>query len=166
MRLRLTLLATVLALPLMAGSGWAQSPAPDAHTLDLAKQLVAKTGGDRDQTIASLSALMAGFMQQMGITDPVKAKELVDEAILPLLREHYDGLVDIQAKAYAQALSSEDLTAILAFYNTKAGQDLLRAQPTLTQARLTGVTQWIGAMQPEIQARVQKTAKAHGWTNG
>ena len=90
----------------------------------------------------------------------------VDEAILPLLREHYDGLVDIQAKSYAQALSNDDLTAILAFYNTKAGQDLVRAQPALTQARLTGVTQWIGALQPEIQARVEKTAKAHGWTNG
>ncbi len=164
MRFRLALLTTVLALPLVISAARAQ--ATDPHTMDLAKQLVAKTGGDRDQTLGSMTAPMVGLMQQLGISDPVKARQLVDEAIMPLMREHYDELLQIQAKSFAQALTSDDLTAVLAFYNTKAGQDFIKAQPALTQARVTGVTQWLGAMQPEIQARVQKTAKAHGWTAG
>ena len=83
---------------------------------------------------------------------------------MPLLREHYDELMSIQAASYAAALTPEDMKATLAFYNTKAGQDLIRAQPQLTQARMTGLTKWMGTLQPEMQARVQKIAKSHGWT--
>ena len=162
MPIRLTLLAAAFSLPLLAQPVLAQTT--DAATLALAKQLVAKTAGDRDQVITSLSAPMVGFMQQMGINDPTKAKQLVDEAIMPLLREHYDELVDIQAKSYAQALTPDDLKATLAFYDTKAGQDLVRAQPALAQARVAGLTQWMGTLQPEMQARVAKIAKAHGWS--
>ena len=161
MRLRNSLLTACLALPLLA-----QAPAPDPKTLDLARQLVAKTAGERDQVLAGMSTPMVGMMQQMGIGDPTKARELVDEAIMPLLREHYQELVDIQAQSYSQVLSVDDLKATLAFYDTKAGQDLIKAQPVLAQARVTGLTQWMGKLQPEMQDRVAKTAKAHGWTNG
>ena len=162
MRLRLALLAATAALPLLAAPVMAQTP--DAQTMALAKDLVAKTGGDREQTLASMAAPMVGFMQQMGINDPAKARTLVDEAIMPLLREHYDDLMSIQATSYAAALTVDDMKATLAFYNTKAGQDLIKAQPQLTQARMTGLTRWMGTLQPEMQARVQKIAKAHGWT--
>ncbi len=168
MRIRTALFAAPLAaaaLVVPLAPLPAQAQASDTATLALAKQLVAKTAGERDQVLAGMSAPMVGFMQQMGITDPTKARELVDEAIMPLLREHYDELVDIQAHSYAQALSVDDLKATLAFYDTKAGQDLIKAQPMLAQARVTGLTQWMGTLQPEMQARVAKTAKAHGWSN-
>ncbi len=165
MRVPLSLIAAVLSLPLMAGPSLAQ-PAPDPQTLALAKQLVQKSAGDRDQVLGSMGRPMIGLMQQMGVTDATKAQQMVDEAIMPLLREHYDSLVDIQAQSYANTLSAVDLKAILAFYNTPAGEDLIKAQPQLNQARVAGLTQWIGALQPEIADRVQKTAKAHGWTNG
>ena len=164
MRIRSALLAASLALPLMAQPAPAQTA--DAPTLALAKELVLKTAGERDQVLASMSGPMVGFMQQMGITDPAKARELVDEAIMPLLREHYGELVDIQAQSYAKVLTVDDLKATLAFYDTKAGQDLIKAQPVLAQARVAGLTSWMGTLQPEMQARVAKTAKAHGWNNG
>ena len=162
MQLRPILLAAAALLPLLAMPAVAETV--DSQTLALAKDLVAKTGGDREQTLASMAAPMVGFMQQMGIDDPTKARALVDEAIMPLLREHYDELMSIQAASYAAALTPEDMKATLAFYNTKAGQDLIRAQPQLTQARMTGLTKWMGTLQPEMQARVQKIAKSHGWT--
>ena len=165
MRARLTLIAAVLSLPLLAAPSMAQTSA-DPQSLALARQLVEKSAGNRDLVLGSMGRPMVGMMQQMGVTDPEKAQQMVDEAIMPLLREHYDSLVDIQAQSYAKALSATDLKAILDFYNTPAGEDLIKAQPQLTQARVTGLTQWIGALQPEIQDRVQKTAKAHGWTNG
>ena len=165
MRVRLTLIAAVLSVPLLGVPSMAQT-APDPQSLALARQLVEKSAGNRDQVLGSMGRPMVGLMEQMGVTDPEKAQQMVDEAIMPLLREHYDSLVDIQAQSYARALSATDLKAILAFYNTPAGEDLIQAQPQLTQARVTGLTQWIGALQPEIQDRVQKTAKAHGWTNG
>ena len=163
MSIRLALLTAALAVPQLASPLRAQTP--DAVTMALAKQLVAKTAGERDQVIAGMSGPMVGFMQQMGVTDPTKARQLVDEAIMPLLREHYEELIDIQARSYAQALSVDDLKATLAFYDTKAGQDLIRAQPALAQARVTGLTQWMGTLQPEMQSRVAKTAKAHGWSS-
>ncbi len=169
MHIRLPLLAAFLAVPLLAHPALAQtSPTQtlDPGTLDLAKQLVGKTAGEKEQVLTGMSTPMIGFMQQMGVRDPTKARELVDEAIMPLLREHYDELVEIQARSYAEALSVDDLKATLAFYDTKAGQDLIKAQPVLAQTRVTGMTQWMGTLQPEMQARVAKTAKAHGWTNG
>lgn len=163
MRIQLIALTAMLALPLM---GQAPAPAPAPETLALAKQLVVLTGGDKDATISGMAQPMVGVMQQMGLSDPAKAKQMVDEGILPLLREHYDELLSAQASSYAQLLTADDLKATIAFYNTKAGQDMVKAQPALAQARLTSLSQWVGAMQPEIQKRVAAIAKQHGWDKG
>ena len=145
----------------------AQAPspatAPDPTTLSLARQLVEKSAGNRDQVLAGIAGPMVGFMQQMGVKDQTQAQQMVDEAVMPLLREHYQELIDIQAKNYASTLSVDDLKGILAFYNTPPGEDLIKAQPSLTQARVVGMTQWMGTLQPEMVDRIQKTAKAHGW---
>ena len=163
MRLHLALLAASLSFPLLCLPAAAQTP--DPATLSLAKELVNKTTGDRDQVLGSMGGPMVGMMQQMGIKDPTKAREMVNEAVMPILREHYEELVQIQATSYANALTQDDLKQTLAFYDTKAGQDLIKAQPALAQARVTGLTQWMATLQPEMQDRIAKMAKSHGWTN-
>ena len=85
------------------------------------------------------------------------------EAVLPLLSEHIGSLTDRSAADYAGTMSVEDLKAIIAFYDTKAGQDLIKAQPLLAQRRIQGMTAWMGEMQPEMQTRIAAILKQRGW---
>ena len=139
----------------------AQTATPEA--LALAKQLVAKIEPNPQQTVTQLGGSMVGLMQQMGIKDPEQAKTLVQEALLPLLSEHIGELVDRSAANYAETLSLDDLKATIAFYDTKAGQDLINAQPVLAQRRVQSLTAWMGGLQPEMQTKVAAVMKQHGW---
>ena len=157
--MRFSYLACVLiglSSPVMA-----QTATPEA--LALAKQLVAKIEPNPQQTVAQLGGSMVGLMQQMGIKDPEQAKTLVQEALLPLLSEHIGELVDRSAANYAETLSMDDLKATIAFYDTKAGQDLINAQPVLAQRRVQSLTAWMGGLQPEMQTKVAAVMKQHGW---
>ena len=157
-------LAVALALSPFAASAQTAVPGPEA--LALARDLVVKTSGDRDATLQSIGGPMAGMMQQIGISQPDRAKALVQEAVMPILTTHYDDLLAIKAKSFAAVLSVEDMKAIGAFYGTPAGQSLIRAQPQLAQATLTGMTQWVTALQPEMQTKIQQVVKSHGWDKG
>ena len=153
-----------LAACAIAGPAGAQTPSPEALTL--ARQLVAKVDPSPQQTIQSMAGPMVGMIQQMGVQQPDRAQALVSEAVVPILSDHINDLVDMSAQSYAQVLTVDDLKAVLAFYNTKAGADLIAAQPKLAQLRIQGVTQWMGKLQPEIQGKIQAVAKAHGWDKG
>lgn len=155
--------AVVLALILHTAPAFAQTAAPSPEGLRLARELATKTEGDRTSTLQSLGGPMVGMMQQMGVPQADRAQVLVQEVVLPILSSHYDDLLAIQAKSYASVLSVDDIKGALAFYNTPAGQNLIRAQPQLAQLKLTGMTQWIGGLQGELQTRVQQTLKARGW---
>lgn len=156
----------VLALALSSLSALAQTAAPSPEGLRLARELVAKTEGDRTSMLQSISGPMVGMMQQMGVQQPDRAQVLVQEVVLPVLSGHFDDLLAIQAKSYASVLSVDDMKGALAFYNTPAGQNLIRAQPQLAQLKLAGMTQWIGGLQGELQTRIQQTMKARGWDKG
>ena len=118
-------LAVALALSPFAASAQTAVPGPEA--LALARDLVVKTSGDRDATLQSIGGPMAGMMQQIGISQPDRAKALVQEAVMPILTTHYDDLLAIKAKSFAAMLSIEDMKAIGAFYGTPVGQSLIRA---------------------------------------
>ena len=148
----------------LSGPVRAQTATPEA--VGLAKQLIAKIEPSPQQTIAQLGGSMVGMMQQMGIKDPEQAKVIVQEALMPMLSEHIGGLMDRSATAYAETMSVDDLKAIIAFYDTKAGQDLIKAQPLLAQRRVQGMTAWMGELQPEMQTKVAAVIKQHGWDKG
>jgi uncharacterized protein len=162
----------LLALGLcLAGPALAQAPAkppapaaaPDAATLKVARDVVGKMQGDRAQVLASMSGPMVGLMQQMGVREPDRAQALVQEVVLPVLTAHYDELLDVQARSFATVLGGADLQAVSAFYDTPAGKALAKAQPQLAQVQLTGMTQWMGGLVPEIQGKAVQAVKAHGW---
>ncbi len=154
--------ASALVLAVMTvTSAQAADPTPD--NIALARQMMANTEGDRASTIQGLAAPMVGMMQQMGVRDPAQAQALVNEALLPMLNEHYDELVAMQAKSYATQLSADDMKAAIEFYKTPAGKDLIAAQPKLAQAKVVDMTAWIQKLQPEMVGKVQATMAAHGW---
>ncbi|WP_245930707.1 DUF2059 domain-containing protein [Methylobacterium radiodurans] len=139
---------------------------PDPATLKAAREVVTQMQGDRTTTLNSMSGPMVAMMQQMGIKEQDRAQVLVQEVVLPMLTARYDDLLDIQARSFAGVLSKEDLQAIGAFYGTPAGKRLAAAQPQLAQAQLTGMTQWMGQMMPEMQTKLTQAIKAHGWGPG
>jgi len=137
----------------------------DPERLAAAREVVAAAQGDRAAVLAAMKAPMVGVMQQMGITEPNKAQVMVDEVVLPTLSEHYDDLLAVQALSFASVLSKEDLKAVAGFYATPAGKNLVKAQPQLSQAMLTGMQQWMGTLMPQLKEKVEKAAAAHGWSN-
>jgi hypothetical protein len=167
-----------LALVLSAASGAFAQAAPrpaapaaapataDPATLKTAREVVGQMQGDRATTLAAMAAPMAGMMQGMGIREPDRAQAIVREAVLPLLTAHYDELLDIQARSFASVLSRDDLQAIGAFYASPAGRRLAAAQPQLAQAQMTGTTQWMQGLMPEIQAKIGQLVKTNGWGPG
>ena len=168
--MRHSLLALGLVISI-AGPAFAQAPAkppasasaPDAATLKAAREVVAKMQGDRASVLASMGGPMVGLIQQMGVREPDRAQVLVQEVMLPVMTAHYDELLDVQARSFAGVLSGSDLQAVSAFYDTPAGKALAKAQPQLAQAQITGMTQWMGGLVPEIQSKMAQAVKARGW---
>jgi hypothetical protein len=155
------------ALMLPAGVALAQAPAaPTPEAQALARKLVTVIGGDRTAVLAAMTTPLIGLMKQMANTQSDRAAILVHDVLMPVLSEHYDELLNNQAKAYLALLSVSDIKAILAFYNTEAGQHLSAARPKLAQATMSGVVQWIAVLKPEIMQRTHDTMMAHGWTRG
>ncbi|MCJ2114816.1 DUF2059 domain-containing protein [Methylobacterium sp. E-025] len=138
----------------------------DPARLAAAKAVVARAQGDRDTTLQAMTAPMTAMVQQMGLKQPDRAKVMVQEVIMPILSEHYDELLNLQAISFAAVLSKADLEAIAAFYDTPAGRNMAKAQPQLAQAQLTGMQHWIGSLAGEMQAKLAATAEAHGWVPG
>jgi hypothetical protein len=135
----------------------------DPERLAAAREVVTAAQGDRNAVLAAMKIPMVGMMQQMGLKEPDKAQIMVDEVVMPTLAAHFDELLSVQALAFAAVLSTEDLKAVAAFYSTPAGKNLVKAQPQMSQAMLTGMQQWLGALSPELKDKIAKAAQAHGW---
>ncbi|WP_238314413.1 DUF2059 domain-containing protein [Methylobacterium crusticola] len=140
--------------------------APDAATLKAAREVIVQMQGDRATTLNSMAAPMAGMMQQLGIKEPDRAQVIVQEVVLPTLTAHYDELLDVQARSLASVLAKEDLKAIGTFYASPPGKRFAAAQPQLAQVQMSGMTQWMSGVMPEIQTKVMQAVKAHGWAPG
>lgn len=157
--------ATLAAALLVSGAALAQlaGGVVDPAALAAARDVVSKAQGDRAAVLQSMSAPMAGLVAQLGVREPDRAQVLVNEVILPTLSSRYDELIDLQARSYATVLSVGDLQAISAFYSTPAGRNLATAQPKIAQAQVAGMTQWMTAVAPDLQAKLTSAIQNHGW---
>ena len=174
--MRLSILAACLCLgTAFPGASLAQpapapaagtAAAPDVATLKIAREVVKQMQGDRTTVLGTMGAPMAGLVQQMGVKDPAQAQLLVQEVVMPVLTAHYDELLDIQALSYASALGKDDLQAIGTFYASPAGRRLTAAQPQLAQAQMTGMSQWMQGVMPDIQTKLVQSIQTHGWGPG
>lgn len=148
----------------LASNAFAQQAAPaDPAVIAAARDLVSKMQGDRSAVLQSMAAPMAGMVAQMGVSQSDRAQVLVSEVIMPTLAARYDELLDIQAKAFAGALPVSDLQAAAAFFGSPAGRNFAAAQPKLAQATMTGMSQWMSSIAPDLQAKLQAAIQKHGW---
>jgi hypothetical protein len=91
------------------------------------------------------------------IAAPILAKvpgpdgqKMVDEIIMPELRQHIGGLLDMVADSYTKHFSAEEISELRAFYETPLGQKMVRERPAMmTESQQMGVA-WARGILPEV----------------
>jgi hypothetical protein len=154
----------VLALGAVLASGAAAAVPPNAESLALAHTLVQKTATGGIAAMNGLSLPIPRLMGEMGITDPRQYGVIMHEDVMAVLNDHPDSLSDIQATSYASLLSNDDMKAAIAFYDSSAGQKLVKSRFKLLQTNMAQGADLLETLKPAIAAKVQDTLKAHGWT--
>lgn len=142
----------------------APPPAPSAEALSLAHTMIKALGQDGPATMNGMMLPISDILKQIGVSGPEQGKAVYREAIMPVLMNHPDVFSDIQAQSYATVLSVDDMKAIIAFYQTPAGKDLVRARSRVFQADSAAVANYLPSLMPEMQAKAAEVFKAHGWT--
>lgn len=177
----LTPLALLLATPVAAQTGPTE-PTPDAGgRIETARALVGKMNIDRmlDFQFTNLMPLVTGNLLGVMQTAPdapsgikqvlateegrAKVRAIASEEMLAAMRARYPDIREAAAEEYRRNFSEADLKAIVAFYDTSAGQHWLALQPQLQQ-RLAEFGKGMGrdagmAAFPKIRARVEALAK-------
>jgi len=153
--------------PSAAGTAGATQAQPPAHpiTLDQVHEMLQLTGA-MNMSRQMLQGLMPLLRQSM---PPYVPEDVMEDIQNSLMAADLESAV---THAYQAHLSTEDGTAIIAFYKTPAGQRLLAAMPQiLKESQEAGgqlgqqiVEQVIEKHRAEIDAAKQKYDQEHGGT--
>jgi hypothetical protein len=140
------ILGAVAALALAAaipGAAFAQTQEPSPHRLDLAHQLVEASGVDATVG-AQLRTIISGLInQRLGANAPGQQK--IIERFVAILTPK---LIDRFTTVYAGVYTEQEMTDILAFYKSPAGQAMVAKQPEA----VAKVGQAGASLGPDIEA--------------
>jgi hypothetical protein len=134
------------------------SPAPES--LALARSLVTKSGGGGIMAMNGLSLPLSNLLKQLGV-HPDQSKLVMSQAIMPVLLDHGDDLTAIQANSYAAVLSVDTMKAAIAFYDSPAGKELVRARAPMMQMNMAAVSKLFETLKPEFKARTAQLLAGH-----
>jgi hypothetical protein len=120
------------AIVLLAGApaAFAQAaPSPSAQPspqrLELARQVIDATGVRK-----SIEPQLRTMLTQMGVAPRSASDQALQEDIIKRLPKMIDALTTVYAQVYTEA----ELTGILDFYRSQAGQAMVAKAPQLAQA--------------------------------
>jgi hypothetical protein len=149
--------------PTATSSAESQTPPPPAHPItdEQAKEMLELTGANDIKT-----QLMQGMMNYFRQSMPFIPKDVMGD-----LEQSLEKL-DLQTpmiEAYKQRISQDDATAIIAFYKTPAGKDMIKAMPVLMrQAQQMGIQmgrqtaqEVVTRHRPEIEAAAKQYQQEH-----
>jgi len=144
------------ASPALAQTMAVQVPSP--HRLELAKEVIAASGVQRQ-----MSGMFGNMMNQMMANAtknvPPSAKARVDaftQAETDVMVRNLPKIVDVVTNAYATTYTDQELTDILAFYQSPSGQAMTAKAPQMAQNMMGGII----ALMPQIQHDVAEEACA------
>ncbi len=108
--------------------------ADDASHLALAKEVITitHTVDNMHKTLPTMLMQIRPVLQQRGM-DATTVNALM-ERMGQKLDQSLDNFANAAAQAYAKELSEDDLKALIAFYKTPAGQDVVAKQPVIAQS--------------------------------
>lgn len=135
------IVVATLGLALLLGASAAR--ADDPGRLKLAREVVetARAGDNMRALMPTFLGQMRQTLTQQGATD---AHQL--DVFLQRFQQRFDdgipNFVDLVAQVYAREFSDDDLSKLLDFYRSPAGQHLLSKQLMIAQGMTTVGAQW------------------------
>ena len=148
--------ATLVVLTMAAASAPA-ARADDASRLRIARDVVevAHAGDHMKALMPTFLGQMKGMLKAQGTVDDKQAQVFLDR-FQARFAEGIPAFVDLVAEVYAREFSEEDLTNLLAFYRTPAGQHLLDKQVPIAQAMAQVGARWGQSIAGEVVAQIKK----------
>ena len=135
----------ILALLLLAAPAAAQHANTPDETLVAARELVTamRTESQMNATIDALRGYMVhSFVTAAPRLGEAKARDLVDEFIMPEFRASTGEFNEIFAGLYAQRLTVAEMRELARFHQSPLGQRVLEVTPEITAAIVPISTAW------------------------
>jgi hypothetical protein len=142
-RLRL-LSALLLMLSLFADPAARAQDANEAKRLELGQQLI-DLAGAKNSIAQMLDQIAPGLTQLVQQANPGKEKEVAEvmnQFIVPKMKENLPEALRECAVVYANHFSEEELQQLIAFYQSPLGRKLVQEQPAMSQELARFGTTW------------------------
>ena len=154
----LVLLFIFLAAPVFAAES---KPSPDSIkkllTITDSRKLVDNMTGQMDE-------MMKNAMQQalQGQTVTPKQQKIIDDMqgkTVAVLKEelNWESLEPLYIQIYSESFSQEEIDGMLAFYETPAGQALIKKMPVVMQKSMVEMQKRMGTLMQKLQ-KIQQDA--------
>jgi hypothetical protein len=129
--------------------------ADDATMAVKIEELLKVTHADQlvEQTMKQLQPMMEAQLKTLNLPDDAKsAADEFQKRMLGWLQERlsYEKLKPMYLKIYGEALTEEEISGMIAFYQTPAGQAVIKKMPLIMQKTMTFMQGMMSDMIPEM----------------
>ena len=152
-------LAMAVAALAVATGAWGQTAAPaaiDPAKMDLARQIVAAVGGEK-QAELQMRLMFTAMQKAVAQSLPADANQL-QGPIFELMGQEMVKLtpqmLEISTRAYADAYTEKELRDMLAFQTSETGQAMVRKTPAVRAQVLAETMPLMIKLLPSIMGRV------------
>jgi len=155
--------AVVVTLVAFGPAAHAATKKPSAASMQVARQLIKVT-----HATTVFDPLIAGVVEQAKLLllqqNPDLGKDLNEVAIKlrEQLKPRFSQITDEVTLLYAQSFSEQDLKNILVFYQSPAGQKLLKKQPKVIDASMSFAQTWANKLSDEVLEKMRAMMKKKG----
>jgi hypothetical protein len=154
------ILATAIAALAIstASAAWAQAPAEQIapQKLDLARQVLAASGGEKqmESIMGSMYGAMFRAMPPAGSPAEQALVTAVQQDMQAGMLKTIPALMDASARVYAQNLTDKELQDELAWLQSDSGQSIRRKTPEMMQEMVTATIPIVQKMVPPMMKKV------------
>jgi uncharacterized protein len=142
-------------LPLIAAATLVLPSPVQGQTVDPAKAALIRRLLDVTKTAAVAVSAMEAQMPAQRAAMPQVPPEFWDEFAIRA-RKEMPRLVELMVPIYDQHFSTEQLRALLAFYESPLGRHFISVQPAVTTQSIQAGQQWGAQLGAEIAADLQR----------
>lgn len=153
---------SLLVSALLLAVGLSAAHASDADRLQLARDVIKATQADKmlDAMTGQLQQMVADQMKASGSNlppDKLAQLQAAQKEVVAISIESAKAMMTKLDQVYADVYSEEELLAIKAFFESKAGRSMMDKQSALMQRMMPLINQ----MQQDMMPKVQEVMKRH-----
>jgi hypothetical protein len=141
------LLTTCLALSAPVGA----QDATDPKAVELSAQLFDLAGVKpmMTQMLDQLAPSMTQLIQQANPGKEAEVDEVMNQFIMPKMKERLPEVINEGAKVYARHFSADEIAQLIQFYQSPLGEKLVHEQPLIAKEMTVVSTAWAQAVAVE-----------------